>query len=47
MDRALGATGLHIKYLVIAVTVIMLERIMRRNVQLIVERPLKDGKSSN
>lgn len=47
MERALDATGLHIKHPVIAVPVVMLEHIVRINVELIVERPLKNGKCSN
>lgn len=47
MERALDVTGLLIKRLVLVVAVVILVHIMRRNVQVIVERLLKDGKSKS
>lgn len=43
MVRASDATGLHILHMVIVAVVIMLEPMMIRNAELIVESPPKDG----
>lgn len=47
MVRALDATGLDIKHMVVVVIVVMLELTPIRNVELIVEKPLKDGEKSS
>lgn len=46
MVRASDATGLDILHMVIVAVVIMLELMMIRNAELIVESPLRDGEKS-
>lgn len=47
MGRALVATGLLTKHMVIVVNVATLEDTMRKNASLIVEKPLKDGEDND
>lgn len=47
MVRASDATGLDIKHMVVVAIVVMLELTVIRNVELIVEKPLKDGEKSS